>query len=47
MFAAVVALVVVAAALNIVVALFSPKEAHAPADERETLIDLKAERISS
>jgi hypothetical protein len=47
MFAAVVALVVVAAALNIVVALFSPKEANAPADERETLIDLKAERISS
>lgn len=47
MFGAVVTLVVVAAVLNIAIALFSPKEANAPADERETLIDLKAERISS
>lgn len=47
MFGAVVALVVVAAVLNVTIALFSPKEANAPADERETLIDLKAERISS
>lgn len=47
MVGAVVALVVVAASLNIVAALFSPKQANAPADERETLIDLKAERIAS
>ncbi len=47
MFGAVVTLVAVAAVLNIAIALFSPKEANAPADERETLIDLKAERISS
>ena len=44
---AVVVLVIVALVLNVTLALFSPKEANAPADERETLIDLKAERISS
>lgn len=44
---AVVMLVIVAVALNTVLAIFSPKEANAPADERETLIDLKAERIAS
>ena len=44
---AVVTLVIVAATLTIITALLSPKEANAPADERETLIDLKAERISS
>jgi len=44
---AVVVLVIVAVVLNVTLALFSPKEANAPADERETLIDLKAERISS
>lgn len=45
--AAVLALIVVAAALNIAAALFTPKEANAPADERETLIELKTERIAS
>ncbi len=45
--AAVLALVVVAAALNIIVAILSPKDANAPADERETLIELKTERIAS
>ena len=44
---AVIALVVVAVVLNVPLALFSPKEATAPADERETMIDLKAERIAS
>lgn len=44
---AVIALVVVAVVLNVTLALFSPKEATAPADERETMIDLKAERIAS
>lgn len=47
LFAAVVALVIVAATLTIVAALFNPKEANTPPDERETLIDLKAERIAS
>lgn len=47
MIAAVIALVVVAVALNTVLALFNLKQAQAPADERETLIDLKAERIAS
>ncbi len=44
---AVVMLVIIAVTLQTVIALFSPKEAIAPADERETMIDLKAERISS
>lgn len=44
---AVVVLVIVAVVLNTALALLSPKEATAPADERETMIDLKAERISS
>ncbi len=47
MIGAVVALVIVAIVLNVVLALFHPKTANARADERETLIDLKAERISS
>lgn len=47
MIAAVVALIIVAVVLNTVLALFNPKQAVAPADEREALIDLKAERISS
>lgn len=47
MVAAALALVVVAVVLNTVLALFTPGQANAPADERETLIDLKAERISS
>ena len=44
---AIVVLVIMAVTLTAVVALFTPKEANAPADERETLIDLKAERIAS
>lgn len=44
---AVVALVIAAVVLNVALALFSPKEATAPTDERETMIDLKAERIAS
>lgn len=47
MVGAVVALIIVAIVLNVVLALFHPKTANAGADERETLIDLKAERISS
>lgn len=47
MIGAVVALIIVAIVLNVVLALFHPKSANAHADERETLIDLKAERISS
>lgn len=47
MIGAVVALIIVAIVLNTVIALFHPKTATAPADERETTIDLKAERISS
>lgn len=44
---AVVALIIVAIVLNTVIALFHPKTANAPADERETMIDLKAERLAS
>lgn len=45
--AAVIALIVIAATLAIVAALLSPKEANASSDERERMIDLKAERIAS
>ena len=45
--AAVVALIIVATVLATLAALLNPKEATAPADEREAMIDLKAERISS
>jgi predicted RND superfamily exporter protein len=45
--AAVVALIVIVTTLTIVSALASPKDANAPADERERMIDLKAERIAS
>ncbi|MGE0742102.1 MAG: hypothetical protein AB7O98_12230 [Hyphomonadaceae bacterium] len=45
--AAVLGLVVVATTLTIIAAVLNPKEANAAADERETLIDLKAERIAS
>jgi len=38
--------VVVFVALTIVVAILSPKDADAPADEREKLIGLKAERVA-
>ena len=44
---AVIALVIAVATLMTVAALLSPKQAKAPADERETLIDLKAERLAS
>lgn len=44
---AVIALVIVAVILNVTLALLTPKQASAPADERETMIDLKAERIAS
>lgn len=44
---AVVALIIISIVLATVAAIFSPKEANAPPDERETLIDLKAERIAS
>lgn len=47
MVGAVVMLVIIAASLTILAALTAPKEANAPADEREQLIDLKAERIAS
>jgi dolichyl-phosphate-mannose--protein O-mannosyl transferase len=47
MVGAVVALIIVAIVLNTIIALFHPKTANAPADERETMIDLKAERIAS
>jgi len=47
MVAAVVALVVIATVLTIIAAIFSPKQANAPADERETLIELKSERWAS
>jgi hypothetical protein len=47
MAAAVVALVVIATGLTIVAAILSPKDANAPADERETLIELKSERVAS
>lgn len=42
----VIALVVVQIVLTIAVASFAPKEAHAPRDEREKLIDLKATRFA-
>ncbi len=42
----VVALVVVQVAVTIAVALFSPKEADAPLDERERLIELRATRFA-
>ncbi|MGD9980293.1 MAG: cell envelope integrity protein TolA [Hyphomonadaceae bacterium] len=44
---AVILLVLNAIALNAAVALWSRKEAEAPADERERIIDMKAERIAS
>jgi len=47
MVGAVVALIIVAIVLNTVIALFHPRTANAPAGERETAIDLKAERIAS
>lgn len=45
--AAMFAFVVIVAALTIVAALMNPKAASAAADEREKLINLKAERAAS
>jgi hypothetical protein len=42
----VIALVVVQTVLTIAVAVFAPKEAQAPRDEREKLIELKATRFA-
>ncbi len=44
--ATIVALVVVQVVLIIVMAIFSPKDAQAPRDERDQLIDLRANRIA-
>lgn len=42
----IIALVIVQVVLTIAVAIFSPKEAKAPPDEREKMIDLKASRFA-
>jgi hypothetical protein len=42
----IIALVVVQIGLSIAVAIVTPKEAQAPRDERDKLIDLKATRIA-
>lgn len=42
----IIALAVVQSALTIAVAIYAPKEAQAPRDERERLIDLKATRFA-
>jgi hypothetical protein len=47
MVVAVIALVVITASLMVTAALITPKQANAPADERERLIELKSERIAS
>lgn len=47
MIAAVIAFVVIMVALTTAIALLAPRSAGAPADERERLIDLKAERSAS
>lgn len=44
---AVVMLIIIATGLAIVAAFFNPRDANARPDEREVLIDLKAERIAS
>jgi hypothetical protein len=41
-----IALVVVQVLLIVAVAIFAPKEATAPRDEREKLIELKATRVA-
>lgn len=45
--AAMIAFVVIVTALTIIAALLNPNGANGPADEREKLIDLKAERAAS
>jgi hypothetical protein len=47
MVGAIVALVILAIIFNTALALFFPRDADTRADEREVLIDLKAERIAS
>lgn len=42
----VIALVVLQVVLTIAVAIFSPKEAQAPRDERDKLIELRAMRVA-
>jgi hypothetical protein len=42
----VIALVIVQVALTIVVAIFDPKQAKAPADERDRLIGLRSTRVA-
>src|SRR5271154_3271197 len=44
--ATIVALVVVEIVLTVVVAIFSPREAKAPRDERDKLIELRAVRVA-
>ena len=42
----IIALIIVQTALTIAVAIFAPKEAKAPRDERDRLIDLRATRLA-
>jgi hypothetical protein len=42
----IIALVVVQVVLSIAVAIFAPKEAQAPRDERDKLIELRAMRVA-
>jgi hypothetical protein len=42
----IIALVVVQTVLTVTVAIFTPKEAKAPRDEREKLIELRAMRVA-
>jgi hypothetical protein len=42
----IIALVIVQVVLNIAVAIFAPREAKAPPDERDKLIELRATRIA-
>ncbi len=42
----IIALVVVQTVLTVAVAMFTPKEAKAPRDEREKLIELRAMRVA-
>lgn len=47
MIGAVVMLIIISVSLTIGAAMLNRREANAPADERERMIDLKAERIAS
>ena len=42
----IIALIVMQVVLTVVVAIFSPKEAKAPRDEREKLIELRSMRVA-